>query len=285
MRVNESEVRNIITKAVCGPCIEIDDKIVPVFKPYEETAIDKIKIAGTLIDKDSFSEDTELSRFEAAESQRELELKQLLKFESPIQKKIYTSQSFIKATNKFGEHSPNMVQAIRIGTDSVIKTYFTGEEFRYSFGREGRRLIEEVTYIINNKQMSSIKMILGSFLVLKLYNVEEIYIDNAILAIAGMDIRQLRSLSQEQLLNHVKSEKFNSRLFGRNVSVYDEFKRLKVLSLGERTITIAQHKGYWKARENEDGVVELYNNNWVIEDKVYKKDNELFNMVYKGVVK
>ena len=192
----------------------------------------------------------------------------------------YNSTEFQRAIKRYGAHSPNMVKAIIIGSDAVVKTYFTGEELRYSFGREGRRILTDTAYMVAARRLNSIKGLLSNMLDYKMYNIEEIYVDKAILTIGGMNLSQLDESNERALVANLLSEKFNQRLFGGDKILTEEFKRLKVISLGDRVLTVKQFKGYWELGEQLiDGSRELLNRHWVVEDKVYKADNDLYNFV------
>lgn len=191
------------------------------------------------------------------------------------------TKAFENAIKRYGLHSPNEVKAIRIGTDGVIKTYFSGEEFRYSFGREGQRIIEELTYEIVSKNRDSIKGLLSCMLKNKMSNIEEIYIDKAILLIAGMKMQQLLQMDINDLIRAVDSAQFNSRLFGGDKALYCEFKRLGVLALGEKVITVKEYRGNWEviSSADEESGKAIANRHWVVQDKTYLADNKLYKHV------
>lgn len=199
---------------------------------------------------------------------------------SPLTPQISSCKEFIKAVKKFGNHSPNEVQAIRIGTDAVVKNYFDGSEYRWTFGREGKKLVEETIYLIGNKQMGSLRGLLAGMITPKMSNLEEIYIDGGILRIAGMNVKGLAGLQGQELVGAINSKKFCERLFGISENTYRLFGRLKVVALGDKVATVQDFKGNWRASRNKKtGEVELFNPSWVVEDKLYAKDNELYKFV------
>ena len=187
---------------------------------------------------------------------------------------------YIKTLAKYGQCSPNMVKAIQIGTDAIIKTYFDGKEERFTFGRDGQRVIENLAYDIANKHRKSIKGVFDAIIRFKTHNIEEIYIDKAFLIIAGMKVSIIDSVDMEDLLKSLKAPNFKCRFFGGDEkNIYDEFKRLGVIALGERRITLNDFIGYWEVKKCDDGKSRYVNNHWVVQDSLYAKDNWLYKYV------
>lgn len=189
-----------------------------------------------------------------------------------------------KAVSKHGTQSPNFVRAIRIGTDAVIKTMFDGTEVRGSFGFEGSRKIDELTAQVKTKEREAVPRLLSCMLHPKMNNLEELYIDKQILIIAGMNVGALEEMNNAALVKAVKNSHFTLKLLGVEDELIRVFPRLATVVLGNRTITVNMFKGNWEVvGQNEEtenkGQLRIANRHWMVEEKTYLKDEQLYRYV------
>lgn len=191
-----------------------------------------------------------------------------------------------KAVNKYGEYSPNCVRSIAIGTDAVVKTMFDGTDVRKTFGYDGARKLDELTAQVKTKKREAVPRLLSCLLHPKYNNLEELYIDKQVLIIAGMSVDALEEMTNDALIRAVTNTQFCRKLFGCEEELTKIFPRIATLALGQRTITANMFKGNWEVVGNTSGgQLRIANKHWVVEEKTYIKDEQLYRYVRKYMEK
>lgn len=188
---------------------------------------------------------------------------------------------YTKAANKKAKYSPNCVKAIILANDGCVKILHDGTEIMSKFSNDGWRTLEEANMDIIMGKRKGIQGILDFALLEKMNNLEEIYVSKQILMLSGLKMKLLDGMTPEALTELVVSTEFAQRLFGTDVPITEEFRRIATIGIGDINVTLNNFKGNWELVLGADNKPVLANRNWVVQEKIYIYDEKLYRYVSK----